>query len=85
MLDYSKQIAICESVRKRIRQALVESSRLPVRLKSSNIPACDSILRAVSLLRNVDTEEKLREFMIQYVLTNLHLTDDQREQLDLMK
>ena len=81
MLSYSRQIVICQSVREMIRQALIKSSQPSTKFKASSIPTTDSILRAVSLLPNVNTEEELKEFMVERILTDLRLTESQKEQL----
>ena len=84
MLSYPRQIALCESVRETIKQALIKSSQLSTKLKTSSIPTTDSILRAVSISKNVDTEEQLKEFMLKYILADLRLTEDQTELLSLI-
>ena len=66
-----------------IKQALIKSTQLRMKLKASSIPTTDGILRAVSLLPNVNTEEELKEFIINRILTDLGLTESQKEQLNL--
>ncbi len=83
MLNYSAQIVICNTTRETIRQVLNKSSQLSIKLKASSVPATDSILRAVSLLPNVNTEEELKEFIIRRILADLRLTEGQKEQLNL--
>jgi hypothetical protein len=83
MLSYSIQIVICDSIRETIRQILIKSSQLSTKLKAGSVPSTDSILRGVSLLPNVNTEEELKEFIIKRVLTDLQLTESQKEQLNL--
>ncbi len=83
MLNYVRQVAICESVQKTIRRALAESDDLSLRMKTSQIPTTDGILRTVSLTPGVDTEEKLKVFMMEHALGSLRLTPSQREHLDL--
>ena len=83
MLSYSTQVVICESVREMIKQALIKSSQQSTKYKASSIPTTDSILRAVSLLPNVNSEDQLKEFMVECILTDLRLTKTQKEQLNL--
>jgi len=83
MLGYLRQIAICESVRETIRQALVKSDNWQTRLKAGNLPTADYILRAVSLLPDLDTEERLKTFIIKHVLDSLRVTEIEKEQLNL--
>jgi hypothetical protein len=83
MLSYIRQVAICESIREPIKQALVQSSEVSVRQKANDIPTKESILRAASLRPNLDTEEKLRDFLMGHILDSLRLTADQREHLGL--
>ena len=83
MIDYVRQVAICESVRERIKQALIQHDDVNVKLKSNNIPATDSILRMVSLSPNINTEETLREFITNHIINSLRLTATQKEQLNL--
>jgi hypothetical protein len=83
MLRYSKQIAICDSIRETIKQILIKSNQLSIKLKASSVPTTDSILRAVSSLPNMNTEEDLKEFIIKRILTDLRLTESQKEQLNL--
>jgi Tfp pilus assembly PilM family ATPase len=83
MLSYSTQIVICDSIRETIRQALNKSSQLSTKLKASSVPTTDSILRSVSLLSNMNTEDQLKAFIIKRVLTDLRLTESQKEQLNL--
>jgi hypothetical protein len=83
MLSYSTQIVICDSIRETIKQILIKSNQLSTKLKASSVPTTDSILRAASLLPNVNTEEELKEFIIEHILTALRLTESQKEQLNL--
>ena len=83
MIDYVRQVAICESVREMIKQALIQHDDVNVKLKSNNIPATDSILRMVSLSPNINTEETLREFITNHIIDSLRLTATQREQLNV--
>jgi hypothetical protein len=84
VVSYSRQTAICESVREMIRQALAKSHELSVKLRTSDIPTTDSILRTVSvLLPSIDNEEQLKDFIIDHVLASLHMTTIQKEHLSL--
>lgn len=83
MFSYVKQVAICETVRETIKRAFAQSDDLNVRLKANNITTTESVLRAVSLLPSLDTEEKLKDFMIEHILSSLRLTAIQREHLNL--
>ena len=83
MLSYMDQVAICNSVRRTIIQALSQSEDAAVRLKVHAIPTTESILRAVTLVPSVDTEQKLKDFIIEHVLGILNVTGIQREHLNL--
>jgi len=81
VLSYLRQVAICESVREMIRQALGRSDDWHTKLKASNIPTTESILRAVSVLPGVASEEQLKDFIIDHMLASLHITTIQKEDL----
>jgi hypothetical protein len=83
VFSYVKQVAICETVRETIKRAFAQSDDLNVRLKANNITTTESVLRAVSLLPSLDTEDKLKDFMIEHILSSLRLTPIQREHLGL--
>ena len=83
MFSYVKQVAICESVRETIKRAFAQSDDVNVRLKANNITTTESVLRAVSLLPSLDTEDKLKDFIIEHILSSLRLTPIQREHLGL--
>jgi len=83
MFSYLKQVAICESVRKTIRQTLSQSDDANARKKASDIPTNERILRAVSLSPAIDTEERLKDFIVEHIMGSLHLTMVQKESLDL--
>jgi hypothetical protein len=83
VFSYVRQVAICESVRETIKRAFAQSDDVKVRLKANNITTTESVLRAVSLLPSLDTEEKLKDFMIEHILNSLRLTAIQREHLNL--
>jgi hypothetical protein len=83
MFSYLRQVAICESVRETIRQGLAQSTDVALRLKANHIPTTDGILRMVSLFPKVDTEERLKDLIIEHVLDGLRLTPAQREHLHL--
>jgi hypothetical protein len=59
-----------------IRETLVKNSQLCTKLKASSIPSIDNILRAASVSPSFDTEEKLKDFIIDYALFSLRLSDD---------
>jgi len=82
-LDYLRQVAISESVRKTIERAVRQSNDAGIRAKVRDIPTTESILRAVSVHPNIATEEQLKAFTIEHILSNLHLTEIQREHLNL--
>jgi hypothetical protein len=83
MLDYMRQVAICESVRETIKQALTHSDDANLWQKVRNIPSTDGILREVSLRPNLDTEEKMRNFLMEQIMGSLRLTASQRDHLDM--
>jgi hypothetical protein len=45
------------------------------------MPTTESILRAVSVLPGVDSEEQLKDFIIDHVLASLQITTIRREDL----
>jgi hypothetical protein len=83
MLSYSRQVALCESVRETIKRALAQRDDARVRLRANDIPTTDAILRAVSVSPSIDTEETLKDFIIEHVLGRLRLTAVQKEQLNV--
>ena len=83
MLSYVDQVAICGSVRKTIERAVARSNDMGIRAKINNIPTTESVLRAVSVRPDIDSEEKLKDFTIEHILSNLRLTEIQREHLGL--
>jgi hypothetical protein len=83
MVSYVRQVAVCESVREMMKRALGQSDDVDVRLKTNSVPTTDGILRAVSLSPGVDTEEKLKDLIIEHVFDSLRLTAIQREHLNL--
>lgn len=83
MLSYVKQLALCESIRENIKGSLARSNDFATRLRANDLPTNESILRAVSLLPAIDTEEALKSFVIDQLVGSLRLTADQREQLNL--
>lgn len=85
MVSYVRQMSICDSILKEIKQALARSGDLRVRQKADKIPTTDAVLRVVSLTPELRTEEGLKDFITGYVLGELNLTAVQREQLDLSK
>ena len=80
MISYVRQIPIYKSVRKAIEESFSQSGDASFRGKISSIPTVESVLRAVSLYQNLNTEEELRAFMIKHILSDLRLTKDQQEQ-----
>jgi hypothetical protein len=83
MLSYLKQVEICGPVLNMIKQAVTQSDDAGIRASIIHIPTKESVLRAVSVLQNIDTEEKLKDFIIEHVLNDLHLTKIQRDHLNL--
>lgn len=83
MLSYSRQFVICGSVRKTLEQTIAHSSDIGLRAKISGIPTTESVLRAVSLFPNINTEEELKDFIIKHIVSSLRLTESQREYLHL--
>jgi hypothetical protein len=83
MISYLRQVALCGPVLEMIKRAITRSDDAGVRAKVIHIPTTESILRAVSVLPGIDTEEKLKDFTIEHVLSSLHLTEIQREHLRL--
>ena len=79
MISYAKQVPICKSVRSTIERSFAGIGDISFRAKISSIPTVESILRAVSLYPNLNTEEELRAFMIKHILSDLRLTKDQQE------
>ncbi len=85
MLSYSKQVAICESVREIVKNVMNMSGDFHIRLKAGSIPGVDNILRAVSVLPGLDTEQKLKGFIADYLLLTLRLVGIQKEVHDLIQ
>ncbi len=83
MLSYSRQVVICGSVRKTLEQTIAQSSDIGLRAKINGIPTTESVLRAVSLFSNINTEEELRDFIIKHIVSSLRLTESQQEYLHL--
>jgi hypothetical protein len=83
MLSYVKQVEICGPVLDMIRRAITQSDDAGTRATVVHMPTKESVLRAVSILQGIDTEEKLKDFIIKHVLSDLRLTEIQREHLKL--
>lgn len=82
MMSYVKQVPICQAVRRTIERSFAESGDAHFRAKIGKIPPVESVLRAVSLYPNLNTEEELRAFMIKHILSELRLTKDQQERFN---
>ena len=80
MISYAKQVPICSDVREAIEKALAETGDANFRAMIFKIPPVESVLRAVSLYPNLNTEEELRAFITRHILDELHLTKEQLEQ-----
>jgi hypothetical protein len=83
MIAYVRQVALCESVRERIRQALEHIDDMEVRRKALDIPTTDSILRAASVHPEILTEEGFTDFVAVHMLDSLHLAPVHREQINV--
>jgi len=83
MISYVRQIAVCEPVLEMIKRAVAQSDDAGIRAKIIHIPTKESVLRAVSVNPEIDTEEKLRDFTIEHVLVSLQLTEIEKERLNL--
>jgi len=83
MLSYPRQIALCEQVRETIKQALLKSSQLSTKLKTSSIPTTDSILRAVSISNTWIPKNSWKSFVLKYILADLRLTESEEETIDV--
>lgn len=83
MMSYVRQVPICQAVRRTIEKSFAESGDPAFRAKISNIPPVESILRAVSLYPNLNTEEELRAFMVRHILSDLRLTKDQQQRFTI--
>jgi hypothetical protein len=81
MVSYVRQMLVCDSILKTIRQELARSSDSGVRQKANKLPTTDAILRTVSLVSGIETEERLKDFITEYALGVLNLTETQKEQL----
>jgi len=80
MISYLKQVPICNDVRKAVERSLSGSGDVSFRGKISKIPSVESVLRAVSLNPNLNTEEELRIFITQHIFNELRLTKEELEQ-----
>ncbi len=83
MISYLTQIAICEPVLETVKQTLSRSDDAEVRRKAGYIPTKESVLRAVTLYPDLDTKEKLKNFIIEHVLSSVRITPAQKEHLDM--
>ena len=83
MISYIRQVEICGPVLDMIRRAITQSDDAGTRASVVHIPTKESVLRAVSVLPSVDTEEELKDFIIERILSDLRLTEIQREHLNL--
>jgi hypothetical protein len=83
MLSYLRQVEICGPILDMIRRAITQSDDAGTRASIVHIPTKESVLRSVSVLQGIDTEEKLKDFIIKHVLSDLRLTEIQREHLNL--
>lgn len=83
MLSYLKQVEICGPVMDMIRRAITQSDDAGIRASIVHMPTKESVLRAVSVLPSIYTEEELKDFIIKHVLNELRLTEIQREHLNL--
>ncbi len=82
MISYLKQVPICNDVRKTIERSLAQGGDAHLRGKISKIPPVESVLRAVSLYPNLNTEEELRAFIARHIFSELRLTKEQLEQFE---
>ena len=78
MINYMKQVSVCDSVREIIKRAFTQSTDTSLRMKTGNIPSTDSILRAISLSPHIDDEQTLRQAIVEHTLKTLRLTEDQK-------
>ena len=83
MISYLRQVAICGPVLEMIKQAVARSDDASVRARVIHIHTTESVVRTVSVLPSIDTEEKLKGFTFEHVLSSLGLTEIQREHLNL--
>jgi hypothetical protein len=83
MLSYIKQVEICGPVMDAIRRAITQSDDAGTKASVVHMPTKESVLRSVSVLPSIDTEEELKDFIIKHVLNELRLTEIQREHLNL--
>jgi hypothetical protein len=83
MISYVRQIAVCEPVLEMIKRAIAQSNDAGIRAKIIHFPTKESVLRTVSVHPEIDTEEKLRDFTIEYVLSSLQLNETEKERLNL--
>ncbi len=81
MLNYLKQVEICESVQKIVKKSISSSDDKNLKMQNINFPTTESILRAVSVLPNIDTEEKLKDFIIEHISRVLRLAPVQKAEL----
>jgi hypothetical protein len=81
MVSYVRQMLVCDAILKTMRQELARSGDSGIRQKANRLPTTDAVLRTVSLVSGVETEERLKDFITEYVLGVLNLTETQKEQL----
>jgi hypothetical protein len=82
MVSYVRQMLVCDSILKTMRQELARSSDSGIRQKADKLPTTDAVLRTVSLVSGLETEERLKDYITEYVLGVLNLTDVQKELLN---
>jgi hypothetical protein len=81
MVSYVRQMLVCDSILKTMRQELARSSDSSIRQKANKLPTTDAVLRTVSLVSGIETEERLKDYITEYVLGVINLTEVQKEQL----
>lgn len=64
-----------------MKQTIAQSDDPALKAKINSLPTTESVLRAVSLFSNLDTEEKLKDFIDEHIVTDLKLTEIQKEYL----
>jgi hypothetical protein len=62
-----------------MKQTIAQSNDPALRVKINSLPTTESVLRAVSLFPNLDTEEKLKDFIDERIIAALKLTEIQKD------
>jgi hypothetical protein len=83
MISYARQTAVCNAVRETVKQAFEQIGYRTLGSKTGDIPTTDSVLRAISLSPNIDTEQTLKQVITEYIIAALRLTEGPEGRLQI--